>query len=140
MKMAVLGSMRFHKQMIEAKERLENMGHEIFLPHVEHGDFHEMRRVDAEKWKNLKPGFMKDHFGKIRRSDAVLVLNYDKDGLQNYIGGNTIMEIGIAFYLGKRIFLLNPIPAGMAYTEELLVINPVVLDGDLHNLEKHLQR
>ena len=40
-------------------------------------------------------------------ADAVLVLNYDKKGIKNYIGGNTLMEIGFAHVLNQKIFLLK---------------------------------
>lgn len=40
-------------------------------------------------------------------SDAILVLNYDKKGIKNYIGGNTLMEMGFAHVHDKarRSFL-----------------------------------
>ena len=68
--------------------------------------------------------------GGIKGSDGILVLNYEKKGVENYIGGNSFLEIGVAFDLGKKIFLLNPIPENLPYTEEIEVINPVVINGD----------
>ena len=41
-------------------------------------------------------------------ADAVLVLNIDKNGIKNYIGGNTFLEIGFAHVLDQKIFLLKP--------------------------------
>ena len=134
MKIAVCGSMTFYEKMIEVKERLEDMGHAVFLPHVEYKDFHKLREVDEEKWFRLKPKFIRDHFDKIKKSDAILVLNYEKNGIKNYVGGNVIFELGLAFDLKKKIFLLNPIPKGLPYTEELEVIKPIVINGDLSKI------
>lgn len=131
----IIGSMTFHKEMIETKKKLEEMGHTALLPHVEYGDFHEFRNKDERKWFELKPQFIRDHFEKIKKSDAVLVLNYQKNGVENYVGGNTIFELAIAFDLNKKIFFLNPIPKGLPYTEELEVIKPIFIDGDLRKIE-----
>lgn len=135
MKIAVCGSMAFHKSLIEIKNRLEELGHEVFLPHTEYQDFHELRKNDAEKWFNLKPQFIKEHFENIKKSDAILVLNYDKNGVKNYIGGSSFLEMGIAFDLNKRIFLLNPAPNNMPYTEEIEVIKPVIINEDFTKIK-----
>jgi uncharacterized membrane protein (UPF0127 family) len=56
---------------------------------------------------------------KSLKSDAVLVLNYDRKGIKNYIGGNTLMEIGFAHVLNKKIYLMNPIPEIEFYKSEI---------------------
>ncbi len=73
---------------------------------------------------------MKLHFDKVAWADAILVLNHDKNGVPHYIGANTLLEMGLAFHHGKKILLLNPIPA-MSYTEEILGMKPTVINGDL---------
>jgi nucleoside 2-deoxyribosyltransferase len=122
--------MRFHKEMGDAKKRLEEKGHTVLLPHVEFGDFRKARGKD-EKWRRLKQGFIREHFEKIRRADAVLILNYDKDGIESYIGGNSLMELGVAYEYGKQIFILNSVPDGLSYSEEIEVMAPTILDGNL---------
>ena len=67
----------------------------------------------------------KKHFDKIRDADAILILNYDKDGKINYIGGNTFAEIAYAIALnychGKKIkiYTVKPLPKDVPYHEEL---------------------
>jgi hypothetical protein len=34
-----------------------------------------------------------DHFKKIENSDAILVVNYHKNGIDGYVGGSVLMEI-----------------------------------------------
>ena len=73
------------------------------------------------------------HFNKVVWADAILVLNYDKNGVKNYIGGNTLMEMGLAFFLKKKIYLLNQIPE-LSYKEEVLGMRPIILGGDFSKI------
>jgi len=63
------------------------------------------------------------------------VLNYDKKGVKGYVGGNTLMEIGVAFFLSKPIYLLNDIPEDVSYAEEILGMMPIVINGDLAKIK-----
>lgn len=67
---------------------------------------------------------------KVRGNDAVLVLNFEKNGQKNYIGGATFLEIFRAFDYGRKIFLYNPIPDSI-FKDELTGMNPKVIYGDL---------
>jgi hypothetical protein len=67
---------------------------------------------------------------KIRANDAILVMNYEKHGQPNYIGGATFLEAYKAFELEKKIFLMNPIPDNI-FKDELEAFAPVVLYEDL---------
>jgi hypothetical protein len=80
---------------------------------------------------------MRGHFIEVERSDAVLVLNYEKHGTPNYIGGNVLMEMALAFFLKKPIFIFNEIPESSSFMEELLGLNPVVLHGRVEDLQIH---
>lgn len=57
-----------------------------------------------------------------------------KYGSNNYIGGNVLMEMAIASYLKKHIFILNDIPSESSYVEEIIGLGPIVLRGDLKKL------
>lgn len=71
------------------------------------------------------------------KSDAILVLNYPKNGIRGYIGTSSLMEIGLAHYLGKKIFLLNEIPLATQarWSHEVHIIQAVVIDGDLEKVK-----
>ena len=126
--------MRFHKEMREVKKALERMGHTVFVPKSidlmdTSGYVHpteDEERIEAK----IEHDFIREHFRKIEQADAILVLNYDKKGIIRYIGGNTFLEMGLAFWLRKKIFLLNPIP-DMDYKTEMHAMQPVVIEGDL---------
>lgn len=57
-------------------------------------------------------------------------MNLDKHGVRNYIGGNTLMEIGFAHVLNQKIFLYNPIPEIPYYKSEIEAVRPIVINGD----------
>jgi len=59
------------------------------------------------------------------------VFFFDKNGIKNYIGGNTLMEIGFAHVLNQKIFLWNPIPDIPYYKTEIEAVRPTIINGDL---------
>lgn len=124
--------MQHTEKMLEARDTLASLGHDAFMTNL-HKDF--LGKTDAEKEK-VKI-HQKNHLDAIREfwklmqgSDAVLVLNLDKHGIPNYIGGNTLMEIGFAHVLNQKIFLLNPIPEIPYYKSEIEAVKPVIIYGD----------
>lgn len=134
MTITICGSMKFHREMRSVKKALEEAGHTVLVPKsIElmdtQGYIHpedDEERITAK----IEHDFIREHFRKIEQADAVLVLNYDKKGVTSYIGGNTFLEMGLAFWLGKKIFLLHPIP-DMNYKTEMHAMQPIVLDGKL---------
>jgi len=78
----------------------------------------------------IRGDILKYYFQKIRESEAILVLNFEKNGIKNYIGGNVFLEMGFAHVLNKKIFLLNEIPE-VLYKDEIKAMQPVVIKGDL---------
>ncbi len=78
---------------------------------------------------------MRSHFAEVEKSDAILVVNNKKNDIENYIGGNVLIEMAIAFYLSKKIFILNNLPEESTYIEEIKGMLPVVLKGDLEKLQ-----
>jgi hypothetical protein len=133
MKIGIVGSMQFTEKMLETRDALNKIGHEAFVT-----DLHKslVGKSDEEKEKiKLHQKYNMDairHFWKaMQGADAVLVLNYDKNGIENYIGGNTLMEIGFAHVLNQKIFLLNPIPEIPYYKTEIEAVKPIIINGDL---------
>jgi hypothetical protein len=69
----------------------------------------------------------------IGKMDAVLALNFDKNGQKNYIGGSTFLELYEAFIQGKKIYLYHDIPEGMLF-DEISGFSPVVINEDLSKI------
>jgi len=135
MKITICGSMTFYQEMKAAKEGLEVLGYEVLVPvEVERGrvPIESLSKTTDEEKINVKIeyDFIREHFKKIEQSDVILILNYEKNGIAGYIGGNTFLEMGYAFGLGKKIFVMNPVPE-MNYSVEMHAMKPIVIDGDV---------
>ncbi|MDR3502474.1 MAG: hypothetical protein P4L79_07810 [Legionella sp.] len=139
MKIAICGSLDFIGEMKKVSDQLLMLGHQTVLPKsaemVIGGEVTtDVIRKENESGRAAERKIMLDaikrHYDKIADSDAILVLNYTKKDIENYIGGNTFLEIGFAHVLGKKIFLLNSIPI-MPYTDEILAMQPKVIHGDM---------
>ncbi len=133
MKIGIIGSMQFTEKMIEMRTELEAIGHTAFLTDLHHAFIgktdEEKEIIKIEQKNNLDA--IREFWNAMQGADAVLVLNFDKNGIANYIGGNTFLEIGFAHVLNQKIFLLNPIPEIQFYKTEIEAMKPVILNGDL---------
>jgi hypothetical protein len=133
MKIVVCGSMTFAKEMVETEKELVRRGYEVVLPKFtnEYTGMDTLEIVHRESAANkIKHGLIRYYFDEIKNGDAILVLNNERHGIPNYIGGNSLLEMGFAHVLNKKIFLLNPIPE-MGYKDEIIAMQPTVLEGDL---------
>jgi predicted RNA-binding protein with PUA domain len=133
MKIAVCGSMTFSKKMLDVERELLGLKHAVILPKFtkEYSILETADKIHAESAENkIEHDLIKDYFYEIKNSDAILVINEDKKDIKNYIGGNSLIEIAFAHILGKKIFLMNPIPQ-MNYIDEIVAMKPVVLNGNL---------
>ncbi|MBI4116345.1 hypothetical protein HY449_01235 [Candidatus Pacearchaeota archaeon] len=143
MKITICGSMAFYEEMLRTKSQLEKMSHEVRIPiegfadengnllSVEH--YNQLRKnlqIAPEEYGSKKRVDILEHFEKIKWSNSILVANFDKKNIANYIGANTLMEMGLALYLQKGIYLLNPVP-DVPYQTEILGTLPKILNGDL---------
>jgi len=84
-----------------------------------------------QKYKN---DAIREFWALMKNADALLVANYDKSGVKNYIGGNAFLEMGFAHVLNQKIYLLNPIPHMPYYETEIIAMRPLVIDGDLSKI------
>lgn len=132
-KIAICGSMFFHKEMTELKLKLEDLGFSVHAPR----SFAEMGIIDYDKYTQeegkelkIKYDLIKDYFSKINESSAILVANYEKREIEGYIGGNTLLEMGFAYANDKDIFMINEAPE-LQYKAEIEAMQPVVIGDDL---------
>lgn len=93
--------MRFFSEFEKLRKQLEANGHEVIIPLPD--EFYPQEI-------NIKRRAMEDFNKNLKKSDAILVVNLNKENKPNHIGVNVLMEIGMAFILNKKIFILNIIP------------------------------
>lgn len=142
MKIVLCGSLSFQKEFDEIKGKLEKAGH-LMLTSDTAEDAKKKGITDVKKWLEQMKKFetdkfikymaekLKSHLEKIKSSDAIFVVNADKNNIKNYIGASTLMEIGYAFEHGKRIFMLNPLNESLSGAEEIMAMKPSILNGRL---------
>ena len=138
MKITLCGSTDFVKEINGVEKELKKRGHEVFTLDSIHElnmiDVYDSGRIRSNRKKyinNIKPNFMKRHFDKVKKADAVLIVNVDKHGIRNYIGGNTFAELMFAYYHDKKIFLLNPVPTDeklSCIVDEIESVQPIVIN------------
>ena len=133
MKIFIICSKAFYKDIEPIKKALEEKGHIVELPNS-----YDNPRAEIESWEKgkeahseFKAKMFKLSAEKMDNIDAVLTLNFDKNGKKNYIGGATFIEIYEAFMRNKKIYLWNDIPEGMLY-DEIAGFSPIVINGDLN--------
>ena len=122
MRIVLCGSMKFKEDIITIGKKLEEMGHIVKLP------------IECINGEN-KEIASRAHFNRIVSEDteAILVVNNEKNGIANYIGPNSFAEVAFAFFYNKKIFLLNDIYD--PYKDELKGWKSVSLGGKLENLK-----
>jgi len=137
MKIGIVSSMQFAERMIEIKNKLNEMGHEVFISKFTESmvgkSYEEKEKMKLHQKYNLDA--IREFWKLMQGADALLVLNLDKNDVKNYIGGNTLMEIGFAHVLNQKIFLLNPIPNISYYKTEIEAVKPLILNGDLSKIK-----
>lgn len=137
MKIGVSGSMQYTEKILEIAEALRAMGHEVFTP--QNTDRY-IGKTDDEKEKikldeKYNHDAIREFWKPMQDADALIVANYDKHGIKNYIGGNAFLEMGFAYVLNQKIYLINPIPDMPYYGTELIAMQPTVLHGDLTKIK-----
>lgn len=141
-RLVICASASFYPKVIEKSYELEKLGINIVLPKT-------AQKMKAQGLQNVevitdwsqapngyrrKAALIREHFKEIERSDAILVMNYEKHGKPNYIGPNVLMEMSTAFYLEKPIYVLNGVPEHSSLIDEILGVEPIFLHGDITRL------
>lgn len=136
MKIMLIGSMKFAQEMLDIKEQLKKIGHDSYLPvgmgsHLKDKTFVD-RLGDNLEWV-IKEDIMWKNFDQVAKSDAILVVNNTRNNVDGFIGISALMEMAIAFYLKKKIYILNPYPPfeNHRWAQEVACMQPTVLNGDL---------
>lgn len=144
----ICSSANFYRQAVEIQEYLSKLGYKVIIPFTAEkmkasGDYevsHYRTWLKDKADYHKKSKLMRLHFDEVANGDVCLVLNYEKSGIQNYVGGNVLMEMGLAFHLKKPILLINEIPEESKFLEEIIGMNPIVLHGKAEDLPKVLAK
>ena len=140
MKIVICSSVSFAEKIMEIKDVLEERGMEVIIPEglSDYLNDPELKKR-ASGWgtlegaeRKIKNNLIRGYYEEIKTSDAILVINQDKNGIKNYLGGNSFLEMGFAHVLDKTIYVLNPLPEELkVFYQELVAMQPIVINGDL---------
>lgn len=138
MRIMICGSMSFAEEMIELQSQLKSFGHDVSVPcdtelHVEKPGF--IDELDKDREHLIENTIMKKCFDILASNEAVIFLNLPKNGVSGYIGTSSLMEMGLAYYLGKKIYLMypHPDPHEQRWAHEVASFQPVLLHGSVES-------
>lgn len=132
MKIFIIASKHNYSHIPDTKEILEKMWHIITLPNSYDKPFmeFEIREKSASDHIKWKQEMLRLQIVKVWDNDVVLVMNFEKNWMKNYIGWATFLEVYEAFRQDKKIYFYNELPEGILH-DELVGINPLVINWDL---------
>jgi diphthamide synthase subunit DPH2 len=137
-------SANFYKHTIEVTGELEKLGFTAVLP-LSAREMRESGNFNAQSNRTWfdnpddfvrKTNYIRQHFDEVAKGDAVLVVNDEKHGVPGYIGANVLLEMGLAFYLNKPIYVLSPVSKEVSNYEEVIGMGSVIIDNDLTKIGK----
>lgn len=143
----ICSSASFYKQLFDIEKELKKLGFAVKVPKTAN-IMRKRNNFDVNVYKTwfgnkkdykIKTQLMKLHFKKVVESDAILVLNFEKNGIQGYIGGNVLMEMVIAFHYKKPIFIYNDISEDLPIKEEVYGLEPIFIQGNLDIISQKLR-
>jgi hypothetical protein len=140
-KIFIICSRNLYEKVLEIKETLEKKHYQVFLPNAfdDSNIINKVKNMTKEEFKEFKKKMYDLSEETIKKVDALLVLNFDKEKngmiLKNYIGGSTFLEMFVGYRMGKKIYLYNDIPDGILY-DEIVSFNVKIINGNLNLIEK----
>jgi len=138
----ICSSAAFYRHVNEIAAKLEKRGYEVRVPMtatkmLKSGNYNV---ADYKTWYEnsddfgKKTSLMRGHFDEVAAADAILVVNDEKHGAKGYIGPNGLMEMGLAFYLNKPIYVLYPVTSDMPLYEEVVGMGSIILGDKLDKI------
>jgi nucleoside 2-deoxyribosyltransferase len=132
MYVVLCGSMSAMADMTAIALKLKARGDEVLTPQFTIGESPENQEGSASH--KINGDLIRGYFEKIKSCDAVLIVNVERKGIEGYVGGNSLLEMGFAHVLHKPVYLWNDIP-DMGYADEIVAMQPVVIHGDLTKIQ-----
>lgn len=136
----ITGSMTFSKDMLKLKKQLEKIGHTVVVPigidpHLEDPEYHSKLQESIPKL--VEGDIMRKNFNQLANQEAILTFNKKKNNINGYVGVSMLMELALAYFLNKKIFILNDIPHfnDHRWAHEVTIMQPIFLNGDLSKIK-----
>ncbi len=128
--------MKFTEDMVKIQKQLIELGHDAVIPlgaepHLLDKTF--VDNLDDNLPFCITNDIMRKNFQQVADCEAVLVLNYKRNDVEGYIGVSALLEMGVAHYLNKKIFLIQKTPdyKDARWAHEVAIMQPTIITGDL---------
>ena len=135
-KIIICGSITAAEEILKIRDELKERGFKVGIPegvkNVELRGRTEVSNTEKAEDK-IKHDLIRGYFEKMKDYDITLVVNPEKRGVSNYIGGNTFIEMAFVHVLDKQLYVFYDIP-DLPYTSEILAMQPIVLKGNLNEI------
>lgn len=119
------------QQWLPIIDKLRVIGFSVSTPEL--SERVDWSKMSDEETTAQKGRLIRRHIANIATAQVVFIANFDKNGVKNYIGSNSFLEMGAAFLFEKPIYLLNPVPH-QDNREEILALEPIVINQDLSRI------
>lgn len=138
-KIMIVCSTTFYEKIKTISEYLLKNNYEIVYPNGYNEE--EKHPKTQEELTNQYKSFYNESREKIKRVDAILVLNFDKAKdnitLKNYIGPSTFLEMYEAFMQNKKIYVYTSLPdETFLLYDDIKAINPICLNEKIENIKE----
>lgn len=129
-------SLFFAKELLDLQKKLEELWHTVYVP-SDTEEFLTWAVNDRSHQVDVARKWMFDHYNNVAKSDGILVANFEKKNIQGYIWWAVLVEMGIACYLEKKIFILNDLPdeKEVRYVQEINLMLPTIINCDLSKIQ-----
>lgn len=139
MKIMISGSMTFAHDMLVLEKELQKLGHNVYLPlgmepHLADSTFPDNLKDDLTFC--LENDVIRKNFDQLAEMDAILIFNKKKNDIEGYMGVSTLMELGIAYFLKKKLFIFYDIPHfnKHRFAHEVTIMQPTFLHEKLEDI------
>ena len=135
-KIFVSTSYIFYPKVGDIRDSLEGLGFSVLLPsgYGKSIPSYRLRELNEEEFVKVKQDLFREDDKKVKESDLLLVLNFDKTNQANCIGGAVFLEMFRAYQQQKPIYLYNPIPENN-FRDEIRGLAPIVINQDLTKIK-----
>lgn len=138
-KIMIVCSTTFYKKIKPISEYLLKKNYEIIYPNGYNEE--EKYPKNQEELTNQYRSFYNESKEKIKKADAILVLNFNKNKnnvtLKNYIGPSTFLEMYEAFMQNKKIYVYTSLPdETFLLYDDIKAINPICLNEKIENIKE----
>jgi len=130
--------MSFATEYLKVANELKTLWHDVsvplwteaFLKWERHNNWGSKELIEAEMQEQL------NYFEIMKNTDCILVTNYEKNWMKWYIWWWVFMEMSVAFYMRKPIFLLNQMPSekDLRYVQEISIMKPIIIEWNLKKI------